>query len=279
VNGARRGRPEQEGRFMTPPKIDPAALARAAAKLLAASCLLLAASLAASAQQPTPPRPTPTPRPASEPPPTPTPQATPSPSPTPAQSPQAAPPSATPAGGSYAEMVERAKRGAAGVDFTALRMAFYETDDYNPLAPMMTYRGLWGAIQQQDWAGAIRLAESVLQKNFVEINAHMVAYIAHRQSGDAERAAFHRATAEGLLNSVKASGDGKSVATAYEVISTSEEYALFRSLDLRPVKQSLLEEKGSMYDAVETVDPRTNERATYYFKVDKPFKWSSRKRG
>jgi hypothetical protein len=64
------------------------------------------------------------------------------------------------------------------------------------------------------------------------------------------------------------------------VISTSDEYGLFRSMNLSPVKQSLVAgEGGSMFDAIETVDPRTNARATYYFKVDKPLKWSDRKRG
>lgn len=230
--------------------------------------LLLLVCVAARAQSPQPTQtPTPQPSPSQA-------QATPSSSPQPQPPKTTAPPQGKV---SYDALVERAKKGDAGVDFTALRMAFYETDNYNPLAPMMTYRPLWGAIQQQDWAGAIKLAESVLAKNFVEVNAHMVAFIAHRQSGDAERAKFHRAIAEGLLNSIKASGDGKSIATAFEVISINEEYGLFRSMNLSPVRQSLLEEKGSSFDAIETVDPRTSARATYYFKVDKPLKWSDRK--
>jgi hypothetical protein len=230
-------------------------------KSLLAVGLLLSVCVASRAQSPQPTQ-TPTPQ-------TPTPQA------------QATPPTSPQSSqgkGSYEALVERAKKGDAGVDFTALRMAFYETENYNPIAPMMTYRPLWGAVQQGDWAGAIKLAASVLEKNFVEVNAHMVAFIAHRQSGDAERAKFHRAIAEGLLNSIKASGDGKTTATAFEVISTSEEYGLFRSMNLSPVKQSLLEEKGNMFDAIETVDPRTNARATFYFRVDKPLKWNDRKR-
>ncbi|HLL77375.1 MAG TPA: DUF4919 domain-containing protein [Pyrinomonadaceae bacterium] len=232
-------------------------------KSILACALLLLAAGAARAQAPEPTQ-------------TPSPQAQTTPSPSPAQT-TPSPQSPQPAG-SYAALVERAKKGDAGVDFRALRMAFYETDNYNPIAPMMTYRSLWGAIQQQDWAGAIKLAESVLEKNFVEVNAHMVAYIAHRQSGNEERAGFHRAIAEGLLNSIKASGDGKTTATAFEVISTSEEYGLFRSMNLSPVRQSLLEDKGSTFDAIETVDPRTNARATFYFKVDKPLRWNDRKR-
>jgi hypothetical protein len=229
-------------------------------KSLLAFGLLLFVCVASAQAQPPQPTQTPTPQPSA--------QATPSPSAQPSQGKS-----------SYEALVERAKKGDAGVDFTALRMAFYETDNYNPLAPMTTYRPLWGAIQQQDWAGAIKLAESVLEKNFVEVNAHMVAHIAHRQSGDAERAKFHRTIADGLLNSIRASGDGKSTATAFEVISINEEYGLFRAMNLQPVRQSLLEEKGSSFDAIETVDPRTKAQATYYFKVDRPLKWRPRKDG
>ncbi|MCA1605412.1 MAG: DUF4919 domain-containing protein, partial [Acidobacteria bacterium] len=178
----------------------------------------------------------------------------------------------------FNELVEKAKKGDRSVDFTELRIAFYESANYNPYTPMMTYRSLYGALAQTNYAEAIKIAESVLEKNFVEVNAHMVAQIAYRESGNAERAQFHKFMADGLLNSIKSKGDGKSKDTAFEVISINEEYGLLRSMSLRPIKQSLLQDKGHRFDALTVIDPQTNQESVVYFNVDKPFNWEDRKK-
>ena len=95
-----------------------------------------------------------------------------------------------------------------------------------------------------------KAAEAVLAKNYVDINAHMVAHIAHREKGDADKSKYHRAWADGLLDSVKSTGDGMSIDKAFEVISISEEYALFQALGVRRLQQSLMRDKGHAYDAV-----------------------------
>ena len=176
----------------------------------------------------------------------------------------------------YKELLEKAKKGEA-VDFREMRLAFFETPEYSPLTGMFDYRALNGALGQGDYPGAIKAAEAVLERNFVDLNAHMVAYIAHRETKNEEKAKYHRTIADGLLESIKATGDGKSVATAFEVISISEEYAMFRALGVRAIKQSLVHDKGHSYDAVVVVDPRTNQQTTYYFNVDKPFSAYGRK--
>lgn len=175
----------------------------------------------------------------------------------------------------YESLLEKVKKGDRTVDFTELRLAFFESSNYNPYAPMLTYRPLWGAVTQKAYAEAIKIAQSVLEKNFVEVNAHMVAHIAYRETGDTERAAFHRFMADGLLASIKSSNDGKAPETAFHVISVSEEYGLMRSLELRPTKQSLIENKGHYLDALIVLD-KTNQQSTVYFNVDKPFSWKKK---
>jgi hypothetical protein len=228
-------------------------------RTLAASLLLLCASAQAAAQT------TPTPSPTQ---------------PLAAQAP-AAKPSPTPATSEakkkYEAMLERARKGEGAVDYGALRLAFFETPDYNPLSGMLDYRSLWGALAQSNWPEAARQAEAVLAKNYVDINAHMVAYIAYRQQGDEEKAKLHRRWADGLIDSVKAGADGKTPDTAWQVISTSEEYAVLRSMGLRPVGQALINKNGHAYDEMQTVDPRTNTQAKFYFNVDKPFSAYGRK--
>ncbi|MCI0665340.1 MAG: DUF4919 domain-containing protein [Acidobacteria bacterium] len=177
----------------------------------------------------------------------------------------------------YTTLLERVKKSDTTVDFTELRMSFYHSRQYNPDRPMMTYRPLWGAVAQMNYTEAIKIAESVLEGNFVEVNAHMVAQIAYQETGNAERAQFHKYMTEGLLNSIKSKGDGKSIETAFHVISINEEYALLRSIGLRPFQQSLQEVKGGHFDTLKVVDPLTNQQSVVYFNVDLPFNFRSNK--
>jgi len=63
------------------------------------------------------------------------------------------------------------------------------------------------------------------------------------------------------------------MATAFVVISTDEEYALFNYLGLRPTDQALIKDKGHSYDKMTALDPKTNQSVVYYFNIDKPFNW------
>jgi hypothetical protein len=177
----------------------------------------------------------------------------------------------------YDTLLEKVKQKDPSVNFTELRHAFYESPNYNPYAPMMSYRPLNAAIAQKNYEEALKIAEGVLAKNFVEINAHIVAEIAYRETGNAEKAAFHKYIVEGLLNSIKASNDGKSKEKAFEVISINEEYGLIRTLGVKPIQQALVEDKGHSYDVITVVDPQTNQQSQIFFNIDKPFKWQSRK--
>ena len=215
--------------------------------------------------------------------PTQTPAQTPAPAQTPTPQTPAAKPSPTPKTGSsdakkkYEALLEKAKRGEGPVDYSVLRLAYFETPDYSPLTGMMVYRSLWGLAGQGNWDEAVKQAELVLDNNYVDVNAHMVAFIARREQKEEEKAAYHRRWAEGLLESIKSGGDGKSPQTAWHVISISEEYAVLRALNMRPVGQALINADGHAYDEMKVVDPRTNTESRFYFNVDKPFSAYGRK--
>ena len=176
----------------------------------------------------------------------------------------------------YDELVEKVKQKDASVNFTELRYAFYESPNYNPYAPMMAYRPLNAAIAQKNYEEALKIAESVLAKNFVEINAHMTAQIAYRETGNTEKAEFHKFMVDGLLNSIKGSVDGKSKEKAFAVISINEEYGLIRSLGLKPTGQALVADNGHSYDVITVIDPQTNKESQLFFNIDKPFKWQAK---
>jgi hypothetical protein len=185
------------------------------------------------------------------------------------QPPAAVAPSApTPAQIRYEGLVERVKNGDLTVDLGELRESFTETPAYR--AMMMTaYQALWTPLNRKDFEGALQIAEKVLGTNYVEINAHMVASIAHQQLGNAPRADYHRTIANGLLKVVMSKGDGATAETAWVVIDISEEYAVMRALSLSMQSQGLSVKDGTNLDVLQVIDMRTKEPRTLYFNVDR----------
>ena len=175
---------------------------------------------------------------------------------------------------SFAVLLERAKKSDATLDFKELRMAYTETADYSPYGgDRETRKKMFAALNAKEFDAAVESAEKILAKNFVEINAHFVAYVAHRESGRAEKATFHKYMFDGLVKSITGSGDGKTAETAYVVITTDEEYTLFNILGLRPAGQALITQNGHSFDRMTATNSKTNETVTYFFNIDKPFNW------
>jgi hypothetical protein len=183
-----------------------------------------------------------------------------------------APQAVTPEPTTYAVLVDRLKAADRTVDFTELRMAFTETPAYRGMM-MGFYQPLWRTLNARDFEGALKVADRVLQQNYVEPNAHMVAAIAHRELGHTEQAEFHSVVANGLLRSITSQGDGKTVETAYHVIDISEEYALFRSMSLTLKAQAIVGpplDGAPIVDRVVVIDGRANEERVIFFSVANP---------
>jgi uncharacterized protein DUF4919 len=177
---------------------------------------------------------------------------------------------------SFALLLERAKNSDATLDFKELRMAYTETAYYSPYGgDRETRKQMFAALNAKEFDAAVASAEKILAKNFVEINAHFVAYVSHRESGRAEKATFHKFMFDGLVKSITRSGDGKTAETAYVVITTDEEYTLFNILGLRAAGQALVTQNGHSFDRMSATNPKTNETVVYFFNIDKPFTWLS----
>lgn len=193
-------------------------------------------------------------------------------SPTPTATP--APAVQVPAKPTYEALLARLKKNDQTVDFKELRLAYTESPQYSPYGGDSASRTkMFASLKANEFDKALELAGTTLTGNYLDIMGHFGSFVAHRELGQAELASFHRFIFDGLLNSIKNSGDGKTTGTAFVVISTDEEYALFNYLGLRPTGQALLKENGHNYDRMTAADPKTNETITYFFNIDKPFNW------
>lgn len=179
----------------------------------------------------------------------------------------------------YRALVERVKASDASVDLAEVRQAFTETSDYRGMM-MAAYQPLWRAMGAGDFPAALKIADTVLQTNYVEINAHMVSALAHQQLGNVVQAAYHRNITDGLLRVVMSKGDGRAPETAWEVIDVSEEYAVMRALNVTPTGQALqgLTTPGPKVDVITVVDNRTKQEGKIYFNVDRSMEAQRRQR-
>jgi hypothetical protein len=175
---------------------------------------------------------------------------------------------------SYETLLERVKKQDTSVNFQDLRLAYTETKQYNPYGgDRETRKAMFTALNAAHYDQALSFSEEILAANYLDINAHFGAYVANRELGHAEKSDYHKDIFQRLLKSISESGDGKTIETAFIVISTDEEYALFNFMGLRPTAQALIEDKGHRYDKMTVTDPKNDQSITFYFNIDKPFNW------
>jgi hypothetical protein len=168
----------------------------------------------------------------------------------------------------YEALLSKLKDGDTTIDYKALRMSYTETKDYSSYGTDPELRSkLFKANADKKYSDAISIADIILKTNYVDINAHFVAYIAHRESGDAKKSKFHKAVFDGLVNSILNGADGKSAKTAFTVICVPEEYVVINFLGYKRGSQALVVEDGHRFDIL-TVTDDANTTHKLYFNID-----------
>lgn len=174
----------------------------------------------------------------------------------------------------YQSLVARLKSGDTAIDYTRLRYAFVRTADYNPYDKLSVERAaMITAMDGRDFVSALNHARVLLDKNYLDMEAHFFSNIANRELRNGERQQFHTAVLKGLMASLYGSGDGQSMETAYTVISTDEEYFMLRINGYKVMQQKLMQKDGVHYDAMNVENMKSGARTTIYFNVEFPFAW------
>ena len=159
--------------------------------------------------------------------------------------------------------------------FKELRFAYTETPQYNPYAGIKFKTGaaMLTAVNNKEYKKALEYAEKILKEDYVDIDAHMVASTAYKETGNQEKADYHWAIANILFLSMLDGGNGNKLETAIEVISVDEEYSFLNLSGLEKRSQALLQANGHNYDRLTVVDPVSSKTFEMYFCIDKPFNW------
>lgn len=183
----------------------------------------------------------------------------------------------------YDDLVNDLKAGripSGDADLTAVRMKYAASADYDPEEGAAQIPEMYQKLNEKDYEGALKIANDVLAKQYVNIDAHQGASRAYDGLHDEGGAKLHSVIGMFLARSVfRSAGDGTnpschfsygpscgtSIVTALKVISKQEEYAVARGSGLRPLKQSSVHQGGRSYDRVEFINTYDNSPVTLYF--------------
>ena len=185
----------------------------------------------------------------------------------------ALPPAVAAPASEYATLLVSLKAGNTAIDYTRLRLSYMDSPEYKAAKDTSkSEEAMTNALNKKDYPAALKDAEAVLESNYVNMDAHFVAFVANREMGALDKAQFHRTVFRGLIDSIRNSGDGKSMETAWVVINVHEEYVVLRALGFRPGEQSLMHKDGHSYDVMKVKNAEDGTEQTFYFNVDIPFK-------
>jgi hypothetical protein len=150
----------------------------------------------------------------------------------------------------YDELTARAAAGDKSVDFTALRTAYPFTRQWDAfggtISPLMEQAN--ATAKGKDCATALEKIDEVLKIDYTVIEAHRVR--SDCLKGDAAR--IESRIADGLMESLKRGGKGKTEDTAYPVMSLHEERDLLREkhIVLKTRDTEVRGGNGRFYDVV-----------------------------
>jgi hypothetical protein len=156
---------------------------------------------------------------------------------------------------SYADLIKRAAAGDPSVDFTALRAAYPYTDQWDPFgnktAALLDQAA--AASKGKDCATALDKLAEVLKLDFTIDAAHALESDCLAEKGDTRAAKIESGIADGLIDSLMNSGDGKAERTAYVVMTEREEMDVLanRHLVLKIRQTQVRGSDGHFYDEVQ----------------------------
>jgi hypothetical protein len=173
----------------------------------------------------------------------------------------------------YTTQLASLKAGDTAIDYGRLRLSWVDSPEYKLAKDTKKEEdAMNAALEQKNYAEALKNAEIVLASEYVNMDAHFAASVANRELGQPDQAEFHKTVFRGLVNSIVNSGDGKSTDKAWVVINTHEEYVVLRVLGYKPGGQSLVRKDGHAYDVMKVKNVEDETDATFYFNVDIPMK-------
>lgn len=182
---------------------------------------------------------------------------------------------------SYERLLNKYNTDYRSLSFDEYFMLYYGSssrDDYAPYAAGMVQKSL--GLDSLFEAGKIEevatVCESFLKENHFILEPYFYAASAYSELGNKEKYDEYTFKGNMFMESILATGDGKSFESAWVVVAVKDEYNIRNYFGISTSGQALFHDNGHSFDGLSIVsedgDEKADEENTYiYFNIDKPF--------
>jgi hypothetical protein len=177
--------------------------------------------------------------------------------------------------GDYLAMMSWAEENPEEADFVALREAYTVSDQYRPTSHFSTNKLIGNTNSLSTFEEIIAFCQDVLEHNPMDLEIRMMLHYALEKAGYKTEATHQQAFIRNMLSAIFSSGDGKSIGTAWKVVSVAEEYTVLSVLGYKAQGQRLMNQDGNWYDILTCVK-RTEQDAPpveIYFEINAPYEY------
>jgi tetratricopeptide (TPR) repeat protein len=126
------------------------------------------------------------------------------------------------------------------------------------------------AFDQEDYNKVIKICEDAIRNDEMNPETYQYLGIAQFRAGMMDEATKNLTRYIGIIESILATGNGKTPATARIVTSAHHEYEILQYLGLRSKMQALSNSAGHSFDIL-TIEAQEDQEKKIYFNIDKPF--------
>jgi hypothetical protein len=160
-------------------------------------------------------------------------------------------------------------------NFYKLRMAYTVTPNYNPLDTVekVLFAEAEKLISARKYTAASGIVDSILKRNFLSLNAHLMNCNLLNAMRDSVRSDYHSMIFDGLAQAIKSTGNGEAPKSAFIVISTDEEIPFLTAIGVRAVSRKTAEVEGHHFAIYDVKSRFGKEQFFIYFNIDIPFKY------
>ena len=165
------------------------------------------------------------------------------------------------------EILNKVNKGEAAVDYAALRQNCGRTSWYVQRKQTKIdkiRKEMYAAADVKNYAEVKKLAQSILDLNYLNMTAHRMLSWSLDALGDSVGSKRHLDIELGLLRSIGQSGSGKNCREGKIVIDVEEEYFVMQIMGWKLKRQQTVSDGDITCDLMEVVDPDGNERREYF---------------
>jgi len=154
-------------------------------------------------------------------------------------------------------------------------MSYTVTPEYNPLDTIERNRFIevGKLIEVRKYTAASAIVDSILKRNFLSLNAHLMNCNLLNQMRDSARSSYHSMIFDGLAQAIQSTGNGSAPKSAFIVISTDEEVPFLTAIGLRALSRKTAEVDGHHFAIYEVKNRFGKEQFFIYFNIDIPYKY------